>query len=634
MKKQLFVQLFLLLFSICLAQNNSFSSFLIPENLKINANSVIRNQSILITITSQKAMSIKTQKIITVLNSNGISNLDANEYYNKTTNVKAIEATIYSSFGTEIRKFNKKDFIDQSVADGFSVYNDQRKLFLNYTPVEYPFNVVYESTVETSNTAFIPTWYPIDDILESVQQSNIKIIYPTNLGFKFLENNLEKIIVNKNVGDNFISYSVENIPAEKHEEMSPSFYKILPYVLFGVEKFSLENIEGNATTWKEFGNWMYTNLLVGSEELPEQTKNKILELTKNETDTLKKAKIVYQFVQDKTRYVSIQMGIGGWKPMKVLDVDKLGYGDCKALSNYTRILLKTVGINSFYTIIYGNESPRNIRKDFVSMQGNHAILAIPINNKLTFLECTSQVAPFGFEGNFTDDRDALIVCENDSKIIKTNQWIDKSNSQFLNANCTIDEKGNLSSAIFITSKGIQYDHIYSIERQNKEVVDSYYKEHFAWINNIKVDKIKFSNDKENIEFTESFQIYADSYTNNNAGIMILPINVFNRNSNIPQRYRNRKNSIEIDRGFYDEDEVEINLPVNFKLDSKLDDIEFKDKFGSYKMELKFIGSTKILFKRQLLIYKGIYDKTEYENYRKFKEQIAKADNSKIVLVQN
>ena len=634
MFRQLLLSLLFLFSFATYAQISTFSAIGIEENLKENANSCIRNQSILVTILSQKSMTITTQKVVTVFNSNGNKNVDANEYFDKSTTVKSIEATIYNSFGKEIKKFKKKDFTDQSVADGFSVYNDQRRLFLSFTPTDYPYTIVYQSTVETRNTASIQAWYPIDDMQESVQNSEYKIVYPSNLGFKYLENNLENRNVTKLEGENFISYNVQNIAAEKQEDLAPSFDKILPNVIFGLENFSIEGYEGKASTWKEFGNWVYSSLLSGTEELPENTKNKILELTKNESDTLKKAKIVYQYVQDKTRYVSIQMGIGGYKPMKASDVDRLGYGDCKALSNYTRMLLKAIGITSYYTLIYGGNESRNIKKDFVSMQGNHAILALPINNKLVFLECTSQVAPFGFEGDFTDNRDALLVSENDSKIVSTSQWIDKSNAQFLKANCTIDAKGNLSSSIAIKSKGVQYDAIYPIERTPKEDVDGYYKKHFYWINNMKVDKANFINDREKVEFAENFQLVANGYSTNSNGMMMVNINVFNRNSFVPQRYRNRKNSLEIDRGFYDEDSVELNLPENFKLDSKPENTEINSKFGTYKMELSVLNDKKLLYKRQLLIKNGTYDKSEYDNYRNFREQVAKLDNAKIVLIAN
>jgi hypothetical protein len=339
-------------------------------------------------------------------------------------------------------------------------------------------------------------------------------------------------------------------------------------------------------------------------------------------------------MQDKTRYVSVQLGIGGLKPMLVDDVDRLGYGDCKALSNYTRILLKTVGVESFLTIIYGGREITDFDKDFVSLsQGNHMILAIPNNDKMLFLECTNQSVPFGYQGYFTDDRYALLLKPENGELIKTNEYTEKNSSQISKGSYAIDELGAISGSVFIKSKGVQYDDKYRLETFSKEKVDEHYKNYFSWINNLKIEKIKFNNDKENIEFTEDIKISASNYGNLNGTIMMIPINVFDQNSNIPQRYRNRKNPFEISRGYYDEDEIEVNLPQGFVLDAKPDNYEIKDKFGTYKIELVLVNPTKILYKRSLIINKGFYDKSEYENYRKFREQIAKVDNSKIVLIK-
>ncbi len=632
--KNLFYVLFLLFaFHFSSAQNSNYSTLLIPENLKETANSVVRNQSIIITISSQKSMTTKTLKVVTVLNKYGLNNIDAVEYYDKSSKVKSIEVTIYNSFGKEIKKIKRKDFIDQSVANGFTIYSDDRKLFLDYTPTEYPFTAVYESETETSNTAFIRPWYPIDDAFESVEKSSYTINCLTNLGFKYKENNFENRTIKKTETDNSILFSVENLLAEKPEDNSPSFQKIVPYVLFGLEKFNLEGVEGSAKTWKDFGEWMYTSLLKDTEELSDETKNKIKLLVANETDEIKKAQIIYQYVQDKTRYVSIQLGIGGWKPMLAKDVDKLGYGDCKALSNYTRVLLKSVGIESFYTIIYGDNSKRGIDENFVSMQGNHAILTIQNNNKNYFLECTSQIKPFGFEGDFTDDRNALLIKPDRGEIIKTSELNNKTNSQISKGNYTLSSDGTITCAVQIKSKGIQYDNVYEIEGKSNEIIDNHYKTHFNWINNLKLEKSKFLNNKQTVEFVEEISFSAVNYASDNGGMILFPINVFNQSNTIPQRYRNRKNPFEVNRGFFDEEEIEINLPLDYVINAKPDATSIDEKFGTYKTEIIILTENKILYKRSFLLKNGIYDKTEYENYRKFREQIAKADNSKIVLTK-
>lgn len=633
MKKQFYVLFILFIFNLNTAQNINYATLLIPENLKETANSVVRNQAIIVTISSQKSMTTKTLKVVTVLNKYGLNNIDAFEYYDKSSKVKSIEVTIYNSFGKEIKKIKRKDFKDQSVADGFSIYSDDRKLFLDYTPTEYPFTAVYESETETFNTAFIRPWYPIDDAFESVEKSSYTLNYLTNLGFKYKENNFENRTIKKTETDNSILFSVENLLAEKPEDYSPSFQKIVPYVLFGLEKFNLEGVEGSAKTWKDFGEWMYSSLLKDTEELPDETKNKIKLLVANETDEIKKAQIIYQYVQDKTRYVSIQLGIGGWKPMLAKDVDKLGYGDCKALSNYTRVLLKCVGIESFYTIIFGANSKRGIDENFVSMQGNHVILTIQNNNKNYFLECTSQIKPFGFEGDFTDDRNALLIKPDRGEIIKTSQIIDKTNSQISKGNYTLSSDGTIICAVEIKSKGIQYDNVYEIEGKSNEIIDNHYKTHFNWINNLKLEKSKFINNKQTVEFVEEISFSAVNYASENGGMIIFPVNVFNQNNTIPQRYRNRKNPFEVNRGFYDEEEIEITLPLEYIISAKPDAISIDEKFGTYKTEIKILTENKILYKRSFLLKNGMYDKTEYENYRKFREQIAKADNSKIVLTK-
>mgnify|MGYP006191120873 FL=1 len=630
MKKTLFLFFFSTFASF--SQDLKLSSLLIPKELTENANSVVRKQKIEINILSQKLMQINKSKIITVLNSKGLNNIDAIEYYDESTKVKTIEATIYSALGTELKKIRRKDFKDQSVADGFSVYNDNRMVYLDYTPTEYPFTIVYTSEVETSNTAFIPTWYPIDDYYESIQESSITVKYVSDLGFKFKERNFTDDKIKKTEQNQLISYQVENYPAKKNEELSPSFIKNNPSVLFALDYFNLEGYQGSAKNWNEFSSWVYNSLLKDTESLPEATIAKIKALVGTEQDPIKKAKIVYRFVQEKTRYVSVQMGIGGWKPMLAADVDRLGYGDCKALSNYTRVLLKSVGVDAYYTIIYGGNNKQNILDDFVAMQGNHAILSIPYNNSYISLECTSQTSPFGFNGNFTDDRYALVVKPDGGEIVKTTDYNDSKSKQIIKAFCKINDNGDLVAKLNYKSNGVQYEQRNQVESKSKENQELYYKEMLKWLNTLKINSIVIKNDKEAIEFIEDLDISVPAYASISNGLMF-NLNIFNRTSFVPQRYRTRLNSFEINTGFFDEDEVEIEIPKGYVVEAKPDDIVISDKFGTYKMEIKSLSDNKLLYKRSYLLNKGSYQKEEYEKFRSFSEKVSRTDNSKIILTK-
>jgi hypothetical protein len=630
--KNIFSTLFFLIITFTFGQKSNYPYATIPAALLENANSVIRYQQIDINITSQSLMTIKKQKVVTVLNKYGNNNVDAIEHYDKKNRIKAIEATILDESGNEIKRIRKKDFRDESEADGVSIFNDDRQIYLDYIPVNYPYTVIFESELETTNTAFIPSWYPIDDTYESIEKSIININFSDDVGFKYLENNFQGSQIEKKEGNGFITFSTSNIQPIENEDYSPSYKKIIPFVLFGVDNVSLEGVSGTIKTWNDFGSWIYSNLLKDTEELSKETEDKIKFLVKEESDPIKKAKIIYKYVQDKTRYVSIQLGIGGWKPMLAKDVDRLGYGDCKALSNYTRVLLKSVGIESYYTIIYGDENKINLQKDFVAMQGNHVILSIPVKDKLLFLECTSQTSPFNFNGNFTDDRYALIIKPSGGEIIKTNEYSEIDNSQIIKGKYSINEEGLINGELKIKSKGIQYNNIYSIEKQSKEEIDEHYKQNLAWINNLVLNKVKFINNKEDIEFMEELNISGKNYaTNASSNSLMFPINAFNQNHTIPKRYRNRKNPIEITRGFRDEDLVEVTIPSGYLVSAKPVDIEINEKFGTYKINIETVNQSTLIYKRTIEIKKGFYDKSEYDNYRKFREQIAKNDNSKIII---
>lgn len=613
--------------TILFSQNNNLSILGIPEQLKEHANSVIREQTISIEIKSISSMLINTHKTITVLNEKGLNNIDIGEQYSKSWTVNNIQAQIYDAFGKEIKKLKKKDFLDISASDDSPGIVDERLLFFKYTPTQYPFTIVYQSEIETLNTAFIPRWYPIDDYFESVQKTTFKIKYPNDLGFKFKIIDSDNLKIEKQEQGNELTFKLENIIAEKPEDLSTKKYG---YVLFGIDNFSLEGVQGNAKSWKEFGLWMNNELLKNTTELPETTKQKIRELTANSNDPIEKARLVYEYMQNKTRYVSIQLGIGGWKPMLAKDVDRLGYGDCKALSNYTRALLEVIGIPSYYTVIYGGNK-KDIIPDFVSMQGNHVVLAIPNKDKYVFLECTSQTQAFGFEGDFTDDRYALVIKPEGGEIVKTNNYFENLNSQKTIGHITVDESGKTIFNVEIKYRGIQYEYAKEIERHNPEKITESFKERYASIANLHVESYKFNNDKKTVEFTEQLKLSADEVLKIVGNEKILNTNLLNINQSIPQRYRTRKTDFEIKNGFLDEDEVKFQIDKKYKIIFLPEKVKIETKYGVYESEIITDSENSFRYKRKLLIKKGKYNLTEYEDYRKFREQIAKQDNSKIIL---
>ncbi len=639
MKVFIFRTLFLVFFAVSFtlhSQKIEYSAFTIPVELKENANAVIRSEVTTVTVNSVSKMTVNKKKVVTVLNKLG--NVDAGiaEGYDNDTKITKLSAKIYNAFGEQIKKYSKGKFLDVSAVSGGTLYSDARVKYIDYTPNSYPYTLVFESEYTTSSTGFVPGWFPTNGYMVSVENSEYRFNNPTNTKVRIKERNFKEYEIVNLSTDNNLYYKLESLKGIKHELSSIPSREFMPLLIVGLNHFSLKKTEGRANSWKEFGKWRYEYLNNGKDELSEVVKIRAKRLVEGINDPIEKAKIIYKYMQDRTRYISVQEGIGGWKPIPANEVDKVGYGDCKGLTNYTKALLDAVGVESYYTVLWAGKEKRNVYKDFFSMQGNHVILNLPNENgNDIWLECTSQTIPFGFLGDFTDDRDVLVITPEGGVIKHTTSYKNEQNLQKIKASLKLETTGNLSGEVEIKSEGIQYDNKYFLDSYSqKEKEEFYISRLWSYNNNLSVKNIDIKNDKDKVEYKENLKIAIKEYATESSGKLLLRVNVLNRNTNVPKRYRKRKMPLKISRGYKDVDEFEIELPKGYQVDGELfQDINLTNKFGAYTVSIEKISENKLLYKRSLLIKDGQYPKEDYKKYRSFRRKVAKHDNIRIAITK-
>ncbi len=622
---------FLLFFHNSIAQKTQYQSVVLDENLIKNANAVVRLDETDIKLLSSDRMAVKSRTVTTVFRKAGKNAIKNYVYYDSEIKLDEFEAIIYDAFGNQVDRIKKKDFKDVSAVSSISLYEDSRIKYFEYIPLSYPYTIDFFYSYQTSNTTFIPKWTPVDDYLVGVVKSQYSFEYPEGTNVRKLEKNFDGYAISNKSSGNVLIYEAINIPGLKKEMISPSFSDTKPQLILALDKFHLEGIDGEASDWKSFGKWRYDRMLAGRDALSPATVAKIKDLLQGITDPVEKAKVVYKYVQDNTRYISVQLGIGGWMPIAAEEVDRVKYGDCKGLTNYTRALLKSQGIESYYTVVWAGNDKRNIERDFASMQGNHIILNIPNGGNDIWLECTSQKIPFGFLGDFTDDRDVLVITPEGGTIKHTPAYLDSANKKMTRAEVIITPQGHLKSDVVISSQGIQYDKHSSISMLTDQERDKYYKEYWGNINGLKINEIKLNNDKDAVAYVENISLEAQSYASKVADDMLIRLNPFDANNFVPDRYRNREQDFEVARGYLDEDIYTITIPESYKIGVLPEPKIIETKFGTYSMQIAKQGSNDLLYTRKLLIRRGRYANEEYNLYRDFRRTVAKADNLKIIL---
>jgi hypothetical protein len=72
------------------------------------------------------------------------------------------------------------------------------------------------------------------------------------------------------------------------------------------------------------------------------------------------------------------------------------------------------------------------------------------------------------------------------------------------------------------------------------------------------------------------------------------------------------------------------VPNNYVVKKLPESINIKEKFGEYNSKVMFENNV-LIYKRELVMNEGLFSKEEYEAFRKFREQISKLDNLKILL---
>jgi hypothetical protein len=346
-------------------------------------------------------------------------------------------------------------------------------------------------------------------------------------------------------------------------------------------------------------------------------------------------KKLYEYLQQNTRYISIQLGIGGFQPFEATYVAQKGYGDCKALSNYMYSLLKAAGIPSYHALIHAGSSidARTLVEDLPSTQFNHMILFVPLEKDSMWLECTSQTDPAGYSGGFTGNRKALVITEEGGKLLPTPRYNVAENMQVRKISGKIDEEGNLFLEVASNYKGVQQDYYSSmVNNLTKDQVKKHLNERLDF-STYDINNFAYHIKKASLpEVEEELQINVSNYaTVSGKRLFVLP-NIMSRDGRRITVDSTRSVDYVFDDPYTDIDTIEISLPAGYAIEAMQPEVSVKTKYGNYKSNVKVEGS-KLTYYRRIEIYSGRFAAKEGSAIADFYGTVYKADRSRIVFVK-
>ncbi len=618
-----------------LAQKNSISSEYykatnIPDTLKKNANYVTRYYSQETVVKSPEKASTKYHVIKTLLNEHAESEAELILGYDKMTSVNSPEMLIYDANGILIKRYKKNDMYDHSAVDGMTLVTDDRLLLLRHTVVSYPVTVEVKFEYNSNSGYLDLADWNIQDTENSVQEAICKVTVSPEIGFRYKPRNI-KIDPEKTTEDGYdvFKWNVKNLEAIKPESGSKA-WQVLPKITFATDNVLFGGIKGDFSNWNGFGVWQ-RELNKGLTSLNPARVEELKQMVSGLSTDKEKAKFLYEYMQKSVRYVGIQLGIGGWKPFPASFVDQKKYGDCKGLSNYMHALLEAVNIPSYYAIVRAGANEEAADPNFVNSPFNHIILCVPLKNDTTWLECTSNTAPFGKLGSFTENRNALLITDEGGKLVNTPR--SKMEDHIFNSETAIEVRPDGISLAKINIQvtggyrsdfiGISYK---KTDEQKKDIINTLNLKQPDIFNLIeKDDKDGVKKLELDLEYQKLNDFSAGDKLFFRQGLfdlwkLTLPVN------------KSRKTDYFFNHPAITQNKAVYKLPENMMPESLPSNINLKFSYGTYKSEFAYnqekneiINTAKLELKNHIIPASG------YSEMQKFMDEVAKSMSKKLII---
>ncbi len=604
----------------------------IPDSLKTNSNAVFRFYNVSYKRISAEKYIKEVHYAVTILNPNGKSASKLEIPYDRNSKVTAISGSYFNREGILQGRLRNKEISDYSTNNQFTLFSDHRTKYFSPAINTYPYTIDYKYVIEYTGIVGFEPWIPLHWFNFSLEFA--ELIYTTfpEYDIKYKELNYDFIKKIEKTGDLIVyTWTAKNLIAIEEEPRSPNYLDILPVILLSPNEIVYERTRGNFSTWQSYGKWTY-NLIQERDSLPKATIDHIKSLTDTIKNTRDKAKAIYIYMQNRTRYVNIALGIGGFQPVSAWDVDAKGYGDCKALSNYTKALLKCAGIHSFYTEI-GTGGYQEIKyQDFASAnQTNHVILCVPLESDTIWMECTNQKIPFGFLAPGCLNRYALLIKPSGGELVRTPSFNANENTKTSKIDIEINSLGGALFEIQSEYHNNLYAEIFPmLNSSKKEQKEALIKK----LSSSKSIEIQNFSIEEKSDFFAQGEIHVDGKINKFAnatgsGLLLTPDFLCKKPcfDFIPEK---RKLDIFESFGYSYIDTLHLIFPEGYSLDYAPDSKKFNSTYGTCSYHVKKTNSS-LTITRELLINEGRYHSDGFREINEFLQNISEYEKNVILL---
>ena len=548
-------------------------------------------------------------------------------FFNKNEQVSDIRVRIESLDGKPLRTLRQSEFKEESAVSSTSFYEDRmvKKIAVTYNRYPYRVRCSYRKTLREFLT--LVRWQPyLLDWDTPVRSARLTLTLPGDYRVNIHEQNIDHRQYPGNGGKLTYAWEASDLKAFVPETFTPHYRSLVPYVQVVPVDFHY-GVDGEQSSWRSFGNWVY-RLNEGRDALPQEEKNRLKQLVREAGSKRDTIRTLYHDLQDHTRYINVSIDIGGLQTYPSSYVCEKGYGDCKALSNCLQSRLKFLGIQSFYTLVNAGENPPPFFEDFPSNQFNHVLLCVPGLLDTLWLECTSNTAPFGYIGSFIQNRPALLVDKDESRLIRIPALRPDQVTKNRIVTLNLIRPGSASEALSLELRGDGFNYLCYVDRMMEERDKSRYIVKYLGIPETDLNdwSIKHSERDSPVIYLQADLSARDRYQILGNTVMVRP-----RQLRIPEMEspEKRRYPVNVHMPVHIVDRLELAIPVQADLETLPADTAISSELGTYFRKTR-VEPGHLLLVREFKLPVMQLPLSEYESCYDFFQSVRTLEEEKIV----
>lgn len=285
----------------------------------------------------------------------------------------------------------------------FSMYDDAKVTAISMPGVEDGVIIDYVYT-QTTFKSYLPNQYwenwSFRDGSDPVLLSRMTLFAPATVNVQTQAHNssgMTQTIISTGTQKTYI-WQMGKLATLLPEPAMPPAATFLPWLEIST-----------VPSWQTISQW-YHGLSSSQMTVSPEVRDTVKTLIAGKPNDTEKARAIYYWVEGRTRYVALELGLSAFQPHPAAEVCRNRYGDCKDMATLLVTMLHEAGIKTAWPVLLGADNTQPVHDNLAApLFFNHAIVRADIDGKPYWFDSTASMCSFGQIPGSDRGVDAFVV---------------------------------------------------------------------------------------------------------------------------------------------------------------------------------------------------------------------------------